>query len=581
VEFASVVDAVACAVAIQRAMLAFNVAIHADRQIALRIGINLGDVIIDGDDIFGDGVNIAARLEALCEPGGICISRSANEQVRDRLSPAFADLGEQMAKNIARAIGVFGLAANDIASLPDDPLPQPVPLGRVRRYTVKAAAAGVAVAVALLAAGGWWTLRDRSAAPVGAAVVPAARPAAYSPQDRRQSVIVLPFGNGSSDPTQDVLAVDLTREVTDRIADLGIPIVPAATAAAYRGKALDLQTIGRDHKAHFVLTGNARRLDAHLIVSAFLFEADSDRAVWSQQYDRADRPEALGSIVQAIAVAFEQASTDAEAVRAAREHPNDLDKRDLMLAAFATPLQQITRQAYLARIALIQRALALDPNYVWALATDGRVHADLVFNGFSSDPAADLAHALRAVDRALLLAPNDYNTLREKSRVLRAQGDLDAAAAVIRKLIDLKPMVSYRYNELDWILMAQGHPKEALDNFVTAKRLATDAFIVQLLDAHLAIALVANDRFAEAIPQARLAIAGFAAENGRDAEIPWLALIAAESSNGQEAQARADLQKFLASSRTWRSMDTIEKFPLFAGIPQLLEGLRRAGMPAE
>jgi class 3 adenylate cyclase/pimeloyl-ACP methyl ester carboxylesterase len=118
-EFASVVDAVAFAVKVQRAMLSRNAAIPEDKRIVFRIGINVGDIIIDGDDIFGDGVNIAARLEALCEPGGVCISRAANEQIRDKLSLAFADLGEQTVKNIARAIGVYGLAAKDIMSLPD------------------------------------------------------------------------------------------------------------------------------------------------------------------------------------------------------------------------------------------------------------------------------------------------------------------------------------------------------------------------------------------------------------------------------------------------------------------------------
>jgi class 3 adenylate cyclase/pimeloyl-ACP methyl ester carboxylesterase len=119
VEFASVVDAVSCAVHIQRSMVRRNVTVPADKRIIFRIGINVGDIIIDGDDIYGDGVNIAARLETLCEPGGVCISRAANEQIRDKLSIAFADLGEQAVKNIARAVGVFGLAASDIEALPE------------------------------------------------------------------------------------------------------------------------------------------------------------------------------------------------------------------------------------------------------------------------------------------------------------------------------------------------------------------------------------------------------------------------------------------------------------------------------
>jgi class 3 adenylate cyclase/pimeloyl-ACP methyl ester carboxylesterase len=125
VEFASVVDAVGCAVAIQRSMISRNADVAEDKQIIFRVGINVGDIIIDGDDIFGDGVNIAARLEALCEPGGLCISRAANEQIRDKLSLAFADLGEQTVKNIARAIGVFGLGLKDIEALPEPNLPLP------------------------------------------------------------------------------------------------------------------------------------------------------------------------------------------------------------------------------------------------------------------------------------------------------------------------------------------------------------------------------------------------------------------------------------------------------------------------
>lgn len=129
VEFASVIDAVTCAVAIQRGMVARNADVPEDKRIVFRIGINVGDIVIDGDDILGDGVNIAARLEALCEPGGVCISRSANDQVRDTLSIAFADLGEQVVKNIARTIGAFGLSAGDIEALPEPDLP-PSPADR-------------------------------------------------------------------------------------------------------------------------------------------------------------------------------------------------------------------------------------------------------------------------------------------------------------------------------------------------------------------------------------------------------------------------------------------------------------------
>ena len=126
VEFASIVDAVGCAVVIQRGMVSRNASLAEDLRIVFRIGINVGDIIIDGDDIFGDGVNIAARLEALCEPGGICISRAANDQIRDKLSLAFADLGEQKVKNISRAVGVFGLASKEIEALPEPELAQPV-----------------------------------------------------------------------------------------------------------------------------------------------------------------------------------------------------------------------------------------------------------------------------------------------------------------------------------------------------------------------------------------------------------------------------------------------------------------------
>ena len=585
VEFASAVDAVACAVAIQRGMLAFNEGVHADRQIVLRIGINVGDIIIDGNDIFGDGVNVAARLEALCEPGGVCISRSANEQVRDKLSLTFADLGEQTVKNIARAIGVFGLASKDIAALPEEAIPLPEAADHAnpppRHYRVGKLAAGAAVLAALLAFGGWWTLRDRSAPPASAVVAQATpRPAAYSPQDRRQSVIVLPFENRSGDPAQDGIAAAMTRDVTDGIsAEPGRPTVPAVTAASYRGQAIDLHAIGLSHNVHFAVVGDLRRQDGRLIVSAKFIGTDDDRSIWSRQFDREDSTDAWKDIVNAIVAEFERTTVDAEIARAMREHPQDLDKRDLMFAAAATSLQSLSKENFLKKMSLAEQALVLDPNYLWALREDAAWHTSFVLTGLSSDPVTDLARAAKSVDRALKLAPEDYSALRAKSRILRAQGDLDGAAAVVHRAIELQPQAGYQYYDLATILMIQKHPKEALENFMTAQRLSKNRADLDVIDGTLAVALVGNDRFAEAIPQARLAIARFTSDSGRVAEYPWLALIAAESVAGQEVEARADLQKFLAMPRAWNSLAEIQKFPFFAANQQLLEGLRRAGMP--
>ena len=182
-------------------------------------------------------------------------------------------------------------------------------------------------------------------------------------------------------------------------------------------------------------------------------------------------------------------------------------------------------------------------------------------NGWSPDPAADLAIATKAVDRALALKPNDFLTLREKANVLRAQGNLDEAAALLRGLIERNPLSAYRHRELGLILLIQGHPQEALEEFVTARRLARGTDVVEAIDANLATGLLANDRLPEAIEQARRAIAEFPSDSERIAEEPWLVLIAAESANGQDAQARADLQKFLSTPRNWRTMAGIKSSP--------------------
>jgi tetratricopeptide (TPR) repeat protein len=357
-------------------------------------------------------------------------------------------------------------------------------------------------------------------------------------------------------------------------------VIPAATAASYRGKTVSLQTLGLDYNVHFALTGSARRQDGHLIVSATLYEAELGQTLWSQRFDRPDSNDEWNSVIGQIWANCIQASVDAEVVRAMREHPESLDKRDLVLAAEASSLSSPSKDNVLKSIALLERALAMDPDYVRALEDKANRYAQLAFDGYSSDPSADLSTAIKAADRALQLAPNDIWALRRKAFVLRVHGDFDGATALIRKVLELEPLDGWRYRELGIIQMSQGHFKEALENLTTAKRLG-GAPPSPFFGQSLAFGLLANDRFPEAITEAQLAIAQWQSNVGRDAEFPWLALIAAESENGQDAEARADLQKFLAVPRTYRSIAEVKKLPQLARNSRLVEGLRRAGMPAE
>jgi DNA-binding winged helix-turn-helix (wHTH) protein/TolB-like protein len=464
--------------------------------------------------------------------------------------------------------------ADEPAAAEDEP---PAPSGinaarsSARRRTALAIGTVVAVLPAILVAGGLGMSHNWAAQ----------RPVAYSPQDRRGSIIVLPFENSSGDPTQEGVATGITRDLmTDMVAQHPtFPLVPATTAAAYQGKTLDLPTIARDQDVHFVLTGNARRQAGRLIVAVTLYQTEGERAVWSRQYDQPDRPDSWKVVVQSIVSNVDSTVPDVEAARAMREHPDDLDKRDLYLAATAGSWSQLSKEKYLDRIALAERALALDPDYVQALQMAARVRAILVLGGYSSNPELDLARAEKEADRALMLAPDDFWVLVTMATVLRARGKLDEAAALFRRVITLRPAMGARYKDLGRVLMTQGKFNEALETFVTAKQFALGTEPAQVDDTNMAVALVANDRFPEAIGQARLAMAEFSPGSGRDAEAPHLALIAAESLNGQDADARADLRSFLDTPRTLHTMAAIRSVPFLAANTKLLEGLRRAGMP--
>src|ERR1700737_1684362 len=228
VEFGSVVDAVRCAVEIQRRMIDSNADIPEDKRISFRIGVNLGDVIVEPEDIFGDGVNIAARLEALAEPGGICISRVVRDQIRDKLPYAFEDMGEQSVKNIARPVRAYAMSAFAVASLPS-----------------------------------------------GIATAEAGKPVASSTSPRL-SIVVLPFANMSNDSEQEYFADGITEDLTTDLSRIsGSFVIARNTAFTYKGKSVDAKQIARDLGVRYVVEGGVRRGGDQILVKGRLAEPES------------------------------------------------------------------------------------------------------------------------------------------------------------------------------------------------------------------------------------------------------------------------------------------------------------------
>lgn len=281
VEFASAVDAVRCAVVIQRGMVERNANVAADKRVDLRVGINVGDIIIQADDIFGDGVNIAARLEAIAEPGGICVSRTVFEQIGSRLDISFTDMGEQQLKNIAQAVRAYrvdlsGRPASSStrarAAGPHSPAP------RVKAASMRYAGIALVLAGLLVGIGWYWQNSRISSAGPSAAAMSAAERAALS-------IVVLPFANSTGDPQQAYIADGITASITSdlsRVRDAFV--VAAATAFTYKDKPVNLQQLGTDLGVRFVLQGSVQRVGTAIRINAQLADTRTSAQLWTEDF---------------------------------------------------------------------------------------------------------------------------------------------------------------------------------------------------------------------------------------------------------------------------------------------------------
>ena len=308
VEFSSVVDAVRCAVEIQRAMVDRNAEIAEDKRITFRIGVNLGDVIVDGDDIYGDGVNIAARLEALAEPGGICISRTVRDHVGDRLPYAFDDMGEQSVKNIAQPVHAYAMSAAAVASLPEVTTPaQPVALRRRNTSQLAVVAASIIAVIGIGIAVWWaWPKGNSTAVPVQAPVAASVQARLPPRQNRRRACrsSSCRFSNLSNDPDQEYFADGITDDLTTDLSRIsGSFVIARNTAFTYKGKPIDVKQIGRELGVRYVLEGSVRRTGDQVQVNVQLIDAESGAHLWADRFDtdRANLAEAQTEITGRLA----------------------------------------------------------------------------------------------------------------------------------------------------------------------------------------------------------------------------------------------------------------------------------------
>jgi adenylate cyclase len=315
-EFASVVDAVRSATEIQRGMVEREPEVPDERRIRFRIGVNLGDVIVEKHDIFSDGVNVAARLEALAEPGGICISRMVRDQIRDKLPYPFEDIGEQTVKNITRPVRVYAWRPEGVADLPTRRVPIAVP-SRHRRSIV--APIGVALAAMLvIAVVTWWFWPTTRSSPTATPAVAATTSIGQPLVAPRLSIVVLPFANLSNDLDQQYFADGVTENLTTDLSWVQLMLVISRnTAFTYRDKPVETKQIGRELGVRYVLEGSVQRSGNQVRITAQLIDASTDAHLWAERFDRdiGDLLALQNEVTTQIAIALRRELIRAEAAR--------------------------------------------------------------------------------------------------------------------------------------------------------------------------------------------------------------------------------------------------------------------------
>ncbi len=562
-EFRSVVEAVRCAITIQIAMIERNMGTPADQRIEFRIGVHLGDVVEESDgDLMGDGVNIAARLEGIAEPGAICLSEDAFRQVSGRLDREVTDLGPKQLKNIARPIRAYSLQVGN--SLVANPKTETKPLEPRRRSALASLMAGIAV-LAMIAGGAWYFLAENRSSG-GVAI---REPAAHL------SIVVLPFTNLSGDPAQDYFADGITENLTTDLSRIRDSFIIARnTAFTYKGRAVDAKQIGKELGVRYALEGSVQRDQNRVRVNAQLIDAETGAHLWADRFDEdiADLFKLQDQIVARLANSLGNELIIAEAQRDQRiEHPDALD---LSMRARAIYLRgDRTKESNIAARALYQQALTIDPNDARALAGVASTYMVERVYGWGS-PGVDYdAKVVGLDDRSIAIDPGNSYPYSAKSLYLtnsnRPVEGLRAADAGLA------------INQSDPLLHAArglaenylGHFEEGISEAEQAMRLSPRDPIIGAWHNFKAEAELGRGRYDAAIAEANKGI-----DAGYRVFLAYVPLTAAYALKGDLDQAKTALAEARRLNPNLTVAYVRKRYPDF---PWMWDGLRKAGLPEQ
>ena len=538
-EFPSVVAAVECAVAIQKVMAERNAELPEAKRVLYRIGVNLGDVLIDGDDILGDGVNVAARLEGIAEPGGVCVSGSVLEHIQGRVAAEFIDLGEQRLKNIGKPVRAYAISADAIAAAKID--------AREPASTSKAASA--------------------------------------SPERReppRLSLVVLPFANIGGDPEQEYFVDGVTESLTTDLSRIaGAVVIGRSTAFTYKGKAADLKQIGRELNVRYVLEGSMQRAGGRLRVNVQLIEAASGAHLWAERFDKpiADLFDMQDEIVARLANQLQVGLIDAEARRA--EKAPTPDSMDLFFQGRAAFNRGISRGALAKARGFYERALDLDRGNIDALV--GAAIVDLLdaWSYQIDDSRPLMAAAEQKLSRALATAPNNPRAHLHLGQVLCATNRAMRGIEEFERALALDPNLAAARGAMGLARVFVGHAEEAESHVLEALRLSPRDTAASNWFLHVGTAKAHLGEYEPAVTWLRKSI--HANRNNLWTYFPLASCIA---HLGRLGEARQELNAGLAVNpnftvKRYRAAAESDNPVFLAGYERVIEGLRKAGAPEE